>query len=905
MPFGNKRFQSLERRYPMIPSDIDILNERFIKNATIPGQPGDYRDFPKQLHPDIVSFLKSQGIRQLYSHQDEMFQCAQNRDNIIITTATASGKTMSFLLPVLNRILENPASRSLFVYPTKALTRDQFKNLETMIQYFGKDQFHAGVYDGDTPPNKRYTIRKNANIILTNPEMINASFLANHSSGDFSFIFKNLEYVVIDELHYYRGVFGSHLANLVRRMKRICHYYGSSPQFFASSATIANPKELAENVFSDTFTLINHDGAPRADKEIILWVPPKISSTDWKMPKEDSPNLLPELVIRGYKFIAFSKSRQELEIVLRETRERLKESYENKHNTFNYESLVAGYRGGYTPEERREIERRLNTDNLKGVIATNALELGIDIGDMDVVVNMGFPYTKASFFQQIGRAGRKNKKSYAILLLNMYITIDQFICFNPDWLLDNQVENAIINKDNLFIQTAHLRAAAAELPITMDDIKLFPDLGEILPVLVEARELTKQNALFSWNGEEFPAGDISLRGIDKERYKVVNIETDEVLTEMDETTAFREVHPRAIYIHDGEMYLCEALDLKNKKAEVSPSHENYYTTPFTNTTITPLHIHQHDTIASTQKYFADIKVKKQTDCFKKVQFHNHQNLGTENIELDLQKTMETEGLLLEIPSAVSSYFAELVKGGKAKPREYEAALAYVIRNAFLMRTMTSKLDVECTDAVLTLEEVAASYIVIYDDYIGGLGFAEKGYEIAEKILKDAIKIIQHCRCKNGCPACTGSYRIDKEVMQWALEAFFVIQKKPENVEYVDTELPGKLEEKPFVIEDIESVWPTFIDLLATEEPRVSGSQFLQAIKRVRYANNTVTLMPRQFIDREWILSENNEMAIKGLIKKYFHYDQAQEFAIDLKTDAIDERKLRKIGKRHNDLKKGS
>jgi DEAD/DEAH box helicase domain-containing protein len=422
--------------------------------------------------------------------------------------------------------------------------------------------------------------------------MINFSFLSNHSNGDFSFIFKNLEYVVIDELHYYRGVFGSHVANLIRRMKRICNYYGSKPRFFASSATIANPKELAENIFSEQFTHINNDGSPKADKEILFWVPPKISATDWKRPIEEAPELLPELVMRDYKFIAFSNSRRGLEVVLKETRERLKDSKDNQQNTFNFESLVAGYRGGYTPLERREIEYRLNTDQLKGVIATNALELGIDIGSIDVVVNMGFPYTKASFLQQIGRAGRKNKNSYAILILNMHSTIDQFVYFNPDWILNDSVENAIIDKNNLYIQTAHLRAAAAELPITMDDITNFRDLGEILPVLLEAKEIVNQNSRFVWNGEDFPAGKISLRGIDRNRYKVVNIENNEVLTEMDESTAFREVHPHAIYIHEGDSYFCERLDLQNRIADVKPTNDNYYTEPHTNIMITHLNTHK-------------------------------------------------------------------------------------------------------------------------------------------------------------------------------------------------------------------------------------------------------------------------------------------------------------------------
>jgi DEAD/DEAH box helicase domain-containing protein len=292
------------------------------------------------------------------------------------------------------------------------------------------------------------------------------------------------------------------------------------------------------------------------------------------------------------------------------------------------------------------------------------------------------------------------------------------------------------------------------------------------------------------------------------------------------------------------------------------------------------------------------------DFFKKVQFHNHQNLGSEEIELCLKKELETEGLLLEIPKEVSDFFLELVHLGKADPLEYEKALAHVIFNAFLMHTMTSKQDVQCTESALSINGEVSSYIVIYDDYIGGLGFVEKGYEIADLILKDAIKITKNCQCKSGCPACTGSYKIDKKVIRWALESFFTVKEQPEDVEYLEVELPSMHEEKPFKLEKIASVWKQFIEIITSEEPRVMGSQFLQTIKQVKYENHTVILLTEGYVDKDWILSKNNKEAIVGLIKKYFNYDLTHAFSIDLETEKINELKMKIIGKRHNDIKKG-
>lgn len=482
---------------------IDGLKNRIIGNIKIDKRPGEYAPFPDDMSDEIKDYLKSRGIEKLYVHQYEMFEKAQNGENVIITTSTASGKTLGFLLPVVQKILEDNSARAIFVYPTKALAHDQFRNFEPLIEYFGEDRISAGIYDGDTPPNERVKIRKNANIILTNPEMLNSSFLPNHSISGFNKIFSKLKYVIIDELHTYRGSFGSHMGNIMRRMGRICRYYTSNPQFLFSSATIANPLELAQNITGEKFTHIYKDGSPGSEKMVYLWQPPYLRDSEFrKSPEEEASEFLPELVQKGIRFITFCKSRREVEVVLKETRDRLSNDDEAP-SLSNLADRVSGYRGGYTPVERKAIEKKLSNKEITGVIATNALELGIDIGDIEMAICCGFPGSKASFWQQVGRAGRGGEKSVGILILDVS-PVDQYIAVNSEWLVKSGVENAVIDKDNLFIQLAHVRAAAAELPLTLDDASVFPDLAEIIPVLIKAGELRNEGGTFVWTGKDFP-----------------------------------------------------------------------------------------------------------------------------------------------------------------------------------------------------------------------------------------------------------------------------------------------------------------------------------------------------------------------------------------------------------------
>lgn len=488
----------------------------------VPERKASYAEFPDTMNDEIKEYLGKQGINALYTHQTEMFEKAGRGENTVITTSTASGKTLAFLLPVLQKILEDPLTRAIFVYPTKALASDQYRSLQPVLEYFGEGKIQAGVYDGDTMPAERSRIRKSANIILTNPEMLNSAFLPNHSKYGFDFIFANLRYIVIDELHSYRGAFGAHLANIFRRMHRICQYYHSSPQFLCSSATIANPVELAKKVCGTAFSLIEKDGSPSPVREYRIIQPPEIKGHNDKVygryaASTVAADMLPDLVKEQRHFIAFGKSRRTVEVILKEARDKLDAAgFLSQADS----RKIAGYRGGYTPLERKEIERKMMSGELNGLVSTNALELGIDIGSLDTTVIVGYPGTRASFWQQSGRAGRNGQTCVNYLILENQ-PFDQYIAVEPGWLFEGKSENAIVDPDNLLIELAHIRAAAAELPLSLDDAALFPSLGEIIPVLMKAEEVKSMAGRFAWSGPAFPAGDYSLRNMDKTRFKLV------------------------------------------------------------------------------------------------------------------------------------------------------------------------------------------------------------------------------------------------------------------------------------------------------------------------------------------------------------------------------------------------
>ena len=883
------------------------IKDLIIYKKTIPSRPAEYTPYPQSLSPELVSYLTQAGLSGLYSHQALMFEEAMQGKNLVITTSTASGKTLSFLLPVLQEILSNPLSRAIFIYPTKALASDQYRALLSYIEYFGENRISAGVYDGDTPVSERSRIRKNANIILTNPEMINGAFLPNHSKYGFDFIFSNLKYVVIDELHTYRGAFGSHLANVFRRLGRVCRYYHSTPQYLCSSATIANPVELAEEIFGRKFVRIDRDGSPAAERSYAFVQPPKIMGKDKRhygqvQATAVAADMIPDLVENNHSFIAFTKSRRNVEVVLKEARDKL------ETESFFGQSMggrISGYRGGYTPLERKEIERKMISGELSGLVSTNALELGIDIGKIDTTMLVGYPGTKASFWQQTGRAGRNQRRCANYLILEN-LPFDQYIAVNPDWLFDGESESAVIDKNNLLIELAHMRAAAAEIPLTLDDIAVFPDLGETIPVLIRAKELNGQNGRFAWSGSPFPAGDFSLRNIDKARYKLINQENDREITEMDELQAFRELHRGAVYMHDGNQYQVLKLDLECKTAFAVPFKGNYYTMPGGMTDIRVIKEQKSLDYKRVKASFGDVNVNDMVYMFKKLQFHNHQNLGFEQLEQPLAKAFDTESSWIRIPDNVTRVYRSLLQespnGGTVRNNHFEG-LCYAIKNAAMMATMTEQEDIGTAMSQYAVDLTEGgnyeAQVFIYDKYIGGLGYAEKIFDLLPQIIQNAVQMVGGCRCEKGCAACIGDFRLDKSVVLWGLQNLLEESEAPKNIKLAEY-APSTFIKKPFQFRELRERWKEFCAYL--QENGEVFAAFLSTVQEVETEGKTLTLILDSPFYKEWITEETNKRSLMNIVNFYTDAPNGVRLEIGLKENLEDKSDVRdKLQKRYENL----
>lgn len=858
--------------------------ELIIYKKEIPAREAKLSPFPGRMSPELAAYLHEQGIDQLYCHQAEMFDRVLDGENVVITTSTASGKTLSFLLPIVQEILENPLTRAIFIYPTKALASDQYRAILPVLEYFGGARISAGVYDGDTPVSERSRIRKSANIILTNPEMLNGSFLPNHSKYGFDFIFSNLKYVVMDELHTYRGVFGSHVANVFRRLGRICRYYHATPQYLCSSATIANPVELAGEVCGKTFTRIDNDGSFAATRIYSLIQPPKIVSEDKSYAGQLQATsiaaaMIPKLVEEGHSFIAFTKSRRNVEVVLREARDKLDATGFLGHS---YADKISGYRGGYTPTERKSIEKKMISGELSGLVSTNALELGIDIGKVDTTILVGFPGTRASFWQQTGRAGRSGVVSNNYLILES-LPFDQYIGVNPDWLFESSSEHAVVDKNNLLIELAHIRAAAAEIPLTLDDIAVFPDLGESIPVLLRVEELSSQNGKFAWSGSAFPAGDYSLRNMDQKRYKLMNRETHEEITEMDEMQAFRELHDGAIYMHDGVQYQVLKLELDTRTAWATAFQGNYYTMPGGTTEIRILKEQEEQEFGRSHIYWGDVNVNDIVFMYKKLQFHNHQNLGYEQLNPPLSKAYDTESTWILVPDNVVSAYRRLLQEnaqGQLVRNNHFEGLCHAVKTAAMMVTMTEQEDIGVTMSTnaIGIGEDAGEHVFLYlyDKFVGGLGYAEKAYDLIPQIIDNAILMVRGCTCEDGCAACVGDYKLDKRLVLWGLLSLKEELDAPEGMKYVNYAKRPVLK-KQFQFGELPEKWDEFCAYM--QSTGEAFSNFWQGIPAAKLQENTLILYTQHAFYRDWILEENNLRSLINML--HFYTDAPMNVRIEI------------------------
>ncbi|HXX67494.1 MAG TPA: DEAD/DEAH box helicase [Polyangiaceae bacterium] len=747
--------------------DLSHFPGRILATRRIPARGASYAPIPGGCHPALRVALEHRGIDRLYAHQADAFEAARSGESVVLTTGTASGKSLAYLLPILQATLENPSARTLLLFPTKALAQDQFRGAAGLIEHLAARTdleapcIGAGIYDGDTPPADRSRIRDQAHLVLTNPDMLHSALLPNHGKRGYAHLFRNVRHVVIDELHSYRAAFGAHLANLLRHLLRVCRHYGSEPQFLCTSATIANAREHAEALCHRPFRLIDRDGSPSAGKIVHFWQPP-LGDKDLRRPiTTELAQLVPFLVEKRLRIIAFCRSRKELEIVLKESRDRLRDVAGHDESY-----LLAGYRGGYTPEERRRVERDLLEGKVIGVVSTNALELGIDIGALQVVVQGGFPGTRASFWQQLGRAGRRGEVAHAIVVLAVS-PVDQFIADDPDWLVGQPAEHAVLDRDNLAIQLAHVRAAAAELPLSLDDAAVFPDLGEIVGVLSRAGELRDMLGRWHWTGGPFPAGEFGLRNVHADRFKIVNRDTGTTLTEMTRPQVYREAHPRAVYLHDGVQFQVDRLDLVQHVAVVTEVEQNLYTQPDVRTAIDVLLTQERRAVGRTEAVFGDVRVDDAVVGYKMLEFHNHQNLGYEKLHEPLRLEVETEAVWVTVPEIVLAALASEHEDGLA-------GMVHALGACARMLTMAERSDL-CATSFHHTEETSgktATALVCYDPHPGGLGYAYKAYEHIEEVLANAMALVERCRCRSGCPACVGAYGRDSNWITWALRSLF-------------------------------------------------------------------------------------------------------------------------------------
>jgi len=700
--------------------------------TTEPARAARSEPFPGGLDPRVASALVAQGITSLYTHQAEAWEAAARGEHVIVTTGTASGKSLAFNLPVLDALAVDPKQRMLYLYPTKALAQDQARALAA----FRLKALRPAIYDGDTEAERRWRIRKWSNAILTNPDMLHVGVLPHHDRwGD---VLCNLRYVVVDEAHVYRGVFGSHVGNVLRRLRRLARAYGADPQFLLASATIANPGELAEALLGVPATVIADDGAPRAKRTVALWNPPLLDTELGLRASAlgEASRLMAGLVTRGLRTICFAKSRRAAELVHRFTVERVDRETAAR---------LAPYRAGYTPQQRRELERRLVEGELLGVSATDALELGIDIGLLDAAISVGFPGTVASLRQQWGRAGRRGHGLAALIASDD--ALDQFFMREPETLLTRTVEAAILDHANPRILDPHVYAAAYEGPLTEDDAAI---LGpEALVRAAALPELDVTPAGYVWSGRDYPAARVSLRSGDPEAFTIVQGETGDVLGLVERERAYSTVHEGALYLHLGEQYLVRALDFAARTAVVTPFAADWYTQAKreTQTAIEePLRVERRCGIDLT---FGRVSVTEQVVAYQRKSVSGGETLETVPLLMP-ETTFDTEAVwfspeewmlegLEEMPNLLGSLHAA------------EHSLIALLP----LWAMCDRWDIGGLSTNLHFQ-TGRPTIFVYDGHSGGVGIAERGFERFEGWAADTAQLLEGCPCERGCPSCVQS-----------------------------------------------------------------------------------------------------------------------------------------------------
>ncbi len=710
----------------------------------LPARPASFAPFPDAVRPDLAGALRRRGIEALYAHQAEAFEAVRGGRNLVVVTPTASGKTLCYNLPVLNRILEEPGARALYLFPTKALSADQVDELQHLVTALRTD-IKTFTYDGDTPASARRAIRAAGHVVVTNPDMLHTAILPHHTK--WLRLFENLRYVVIDELHQYRGVFGSHVANVIRRLQRICGFYGSTPQFICTSATIGNPQEHAERLIGAPITLIDRSGAPAGEK-VIAFINPPVVSRELGVRRDtlmEARDLASELIRTEIQTIVFGRSRLAAELLATYLKD-----LAAKHD--RDPEMVRGYRAGYLPTERRAIERGLRDGEIRAVAATNALELGIDIGQLSAAILAGYPGTIASTWQQMGRAGRTSDLSAAFLVATSD-PLDQYLMTHPEYFFEHSPEHALINPDNLLVLTSHLKCAAFELPLPHDEPFGTMVPAEIMHHLQSQRIVHDDGARWHYVAERFPAEEISLRAASTENVVIID-ETDpspRVVGEVDLASAPALVHEHAIYMHLSQQFHVERLDWEQRKAYVKRVEVDYYTDAEIAVGIAVL---KEDASAgdSLPRAHGDVAVTYRPTIFKKLKLFTQENIGWGRITLP-ETTIHTTAAWWTLPDAIAGSPHSL-PWSNDRLQGALAALSHALHNIAPLYLMCDPNDLGRVYEIRS-PHTGRPTIYLYERVPGGVGQAERLFRLHDDLLLAASDLVSHCGCEWGCPSCVG------------------------------------------------------------------------------------------------------------------------------------------------------
>ena len=721
------------------------IAQAVVDHRILPERAAQTAPFPGWLDRRLVRALHSQGIEMLYTHQAESLDALKRGEDIVVVTPTASGKSLCFNLPVLQAVADDPAARALYLFPTKALSQDQlaaFRELATAADV----DVAAGVYDGDTPNPIRHNIRAAGQVVVTNPDMLHSAILPHHTK--WFQLFEQLRYIVIDETHTYRGIFGSHVANVLRRLLRLCDHYGSKPQIICCSATIGNPRELAETLTGRHMTVVDRNGAPAGEKHVVILNPPVIDQRQGIRPGPLGLSHRTALAFlrANRQTIVFGRARVAVELLLTSLREAFREGRGPLKR-------IRGYRGGYLPTERREIEAGLRTGEVLGVVSTNALELGIDIGRLDAAILAGYPGTIAATWQQMGRSGRRREASVAILVAGAG-AVDQFVATHPEYLFDSSPEEARLDPTNLHVLLAHVRAAAFEMPFNTGDTLTGVPTDDLLAFLAEEGHVRlADDDRWYWASENFPASEVSLRVGAPENVVIIDTSGHPrpiVIGEVDLFAAPVLVHDQAIYIHETRQYHVDHLDWAERKAYVTPTDTDYYTQALLAVTLKPLETFAASSAPVAERAHGEVMVSSIATLFKKLRLETHENLGWGKIHLP------------EMELHTTSYWVAL--GPEFDPWRRDDLDVALNGAGRAMQTVASVLLMSDPHDIGMVAQVRSPHaehpvVYLYDSVPGGVGLAERLYDRHAELVAGALGLVEGCRCEDGCPACVGP-RID-------------------------------------------------------------------------------------------------------------------------------------------------